>query len=544
MRFGDTPLADAEGAILVHTLKRGRLVLKKGRVLDAKDLAALAAAGVTSVVAARLEPDDVGEDDAARRIADAVGDRHGLATGAPFTGRCNLVAEAAGVAVLDPARIDRINLVHEAATLATVMPFEAVEPGQIVATVKIVTFAVPSDVIDACTHIAAEGGPPVRLAPYRRMRVGLLQTHQPGDKESLLEKAVDVTRQRLAPLGATLDRELRTPHEAGAVADALATLAAECDVVLVLGSSAIVDRRDVVPEAVARAGGTIEHLGMPVDPGHLTLFARLGAARILGIPGSSRSPRPHGFDKVLQRLAAGLEVTPADIARMGVGGLLKDIPGRPAPRVSAPEAPSRAPRVAALVLAAGQSRRMGPVNKLLAEVDGQPMVAHAVDAALASKARPVVVVTGHEPERVRATLAGRDVIFAHNAHYAEGLSTSLKAGLDALPDDIDGVAIVLGDMPSVVAAHIDRLIAAFDPSAGRTICVPTFNGKRGNPVLWARRYFAEMRGVAGDVGARHLIGAHADEISEVAMADTAVLEDLDTPDALAAHLARRRHREA
>jgi molybdenum cofactor cytidylyltransferase len=543
MKFGATALDEAAGAILVHTLRRGRLVLKKGRVLTAKDIAALQAAGVASVVAARLEADDVGEDAAAARIARAVAGEN-LTPSEPFTGRCNLVASAPGVAVLDPARIERINLVHEAATLATVAPYEAVEAGQIVATVKIVTFAVPETVIADCGRIAAEGGAPVRVAAYRPVSVGLIQTRQAGDKATLLDKAVEVTRQRLAPLGATLDRDLRTAHDPDQVAAALRELSTECDIVLVLGSSAIVDRRDVVPAAVELIGGTVEHLGMPVDPGHLTLFARIGAARVLGLPGSARSPRPHGFDKVLRRLAAGIEVTPADIARMGVGGLLKDIPGRPAPRASAPESPPRPPRVAALVLAAGQSRRMGPVNKLLAEVDGRPMVAHAVDAALASKAQPVVVVTGHEPERVRAALAGRNVTFAHNALYAEGLSGSLRAGLDALPADIDGVVICLGDMPSVAASHIDRLIAAFDPAGGRTICVPTFNGKRGNPVLWARRYFAEMREVAGDVGARHLIGAHADEISEVAMADTSVLEDLDTPDALAAHIARRQNREA
>ncbi len=543
MKFGDTPLVEAEGAILVHTLRRGRLVLKKGRVLDAKDVAALDAAGVGSVAAARLEPGDVGEDAAALQIARAVAGEN-LTASQPFTGRCNLVAAAAGVAVLDPARIDRINVVHEAATLATVMPFEAVETGQIVATVKIVTFAIPETVIETVALIAAEAGAPVRLAAYHPMRAGLLQTRQPGDKDSLLDKAVEVTRRRLALLGATLDREIRTAHETGPVAEALRDLAAGCDVILVLGSSAIVDRRDVVPMSVAQAGGTVDHLGMPVDPGHLTLFARLGRTHVMGLPGSARSPRPHGFDKVLQRLAAGLDVTPLDVARMGVGGLLKEIPGRPVPRASVPETPPRKPRVAALVLAAGQSRRMGPVNKLLAEVDGRPMVAHAVDAALASAARPVVVVTGHEPERVRAALAGRDVTFAHNPLYVEGLSGSLRAGLDALPADIDGVVVLLGDMPSVATGHIDRLIAAFDPAGGKTICVPTFNGKRGNPVLWARRYFAEMREVAGDVGARHLIGAHADEICEVAMADTAVLEDLDTPEALAAHLARRRNREA
>jgi len=538
MKFGETPLEEAEGAILVHTLRRGRLVLKKGRILSAADIDALRSAGATSIVVTKLDADDVGEDAAARRIAEAAaGDN--LAVGDAFTGRCNITAREAGIVILDPTRIDRINEVHEAATLATVLPYEAVEAGQIVATVKIVTFAVPEDVVRRCATAARSGGAVLRLAAFRPTKVGLLQTLLPGDKPAVIDKTVGVTRNRLAAMGATLDREARCAHDANEVAQALKAMEANgCAIVLVLGASAIVDRRDVVPSAIERAGGKVEHLGMPVDPGHLMLLARLGGARVLGIPGSARSPRLHGFDLVLRRLVAGIEVTGADIMRMGVGGLMKEIPGRPMPRARTTDAAPRTKRIAALVLAAGQSRRMGS-NKLIADIAGEPMVARTVDAALASKASPVVVVTGHQSDRVRAALAGRKVIFAHNERYAEGLSTSLRTGLDALPADIDGAIVCLGDMPSVTASHLDRLIAAFDPDGGAAICVPSFNGKRGNPVLWAKAYFPEMREVAGDVGARHLIGAHGDEIREVAMPDTGVLEDLDTPAALAAHLAAR-----
>jgi molybdenum cofactor cytidylyltransferase len=535
LKFGDTPLDDAEGAILVHTLRRGKLVLKKGRIVTAADIAALRAAGVTSIVAARLEPTDVGEDTAARRIAEAcAGD--GVAVGDGYTGRCNLTATAAGIVVLEPARVDALNEVHEAATLATALPWDAVEPGQIVATVKIVTFAVPDEVVRRC----AAAGAKIRVAAFKPTNVGLLQTLLPGDKPAVIDKTVEVTRNRLVHMGATLHREIRCPHDEAEVAAALKKLEAEgCAIVLVLGASAIVDRRDVVPMAISKAGGSVEHLGMPVDPGHLMLLARLGSARVLGIPGSARSPRLHGFDLVLRRLVAGVAVTGADLMRMGVGGLMKEIPGRPMPRAKTPQATPHMKRVAALVLAAGQSTRMGS-NKMMADIAGTPMIAHTVDAVLASAADPVVIVTGHQPERVREALAGRKVAFVHNPHYAEGLSTSLRAGLDALPADVDAVIVALGDMPGVSAAHLDRLIAAFDPDAGAAICVPSFNGKRGNPVLWSKAYFPEMREIAGDVGARHLIGAHADEIKDVAMPDAGVLEDLDTPAALAAHLAARK----
>jgi molybdenum cofactor cytidylyltransferase len=286
---------------------------------------------------------------------------------------------------------------------------------------------------------------------------------------------------------------------------------------------------------------------MPVDPGNLMLLARLGPMRVLGLPGSARSPRFHGFDWVLQRLHAGLDVTGADLMHMGVGGLLKEIPSRPLPRAAAAPLPepvraAEALPVAAVVLAAGQSRRMGPVNKLLADVGGMPMVRQVVTAVAASRARPIVVVTGHEAERVRAALDGLPVSFVDNPDYAEGLSASLRHGLAAVPENAKGALVALGDMPLVDTRQIDRLIAAFDPAAGRAICVPVWHGKRGNPVLWARRFFAEMQAVAGDVGARHLIGEHDDSVHEVEMDSDAVLIDVDSPDALASLTAPGRER--
>jgi molybdenum cofactor cytidylyltransferase len=176
---------------------------------------------------------------------------------------------------------------------------------------------------------------------------------------------------------------------------------------------------------------------------------------------------------------------------------------------------------------------MGKVNKLLAQVDGKPMVAHVTESLLASQARPLAVVTGHDYAAVEAVLPKRGFTLAHNPDFASGLSSSLRRGLAALPEDIDGVLVCLGDMPRVSPAIVNRLIAAFNPLEGRAICVPTWQGKRGNPVLFARRFFAEMQEIAGDTGARALIGEHAEVVCEVPMDDDAVLLDVDTPEALA-----------
>ena len=573
MIFGDMPLTHAEGALLAHSVVQQGINFKKGRRLSAEDIAALAAAGLESVVAARLEPGDVHEDRAAEAIAGALRGP-GLRASAAFTGRCNLMAEARGLLLADRERLDELNLLDEAVTVATLPPYAPVEARQMAATIKIIPFAVPGELLDRALATAKDGaqdgardGPPIlRVAAFRPRRVALVQTRLPGLKASLLDKTRAAVEGRLAALDCRLLSETRCGHQADEIAREIADLHdAGAEIVLVSGASAIVDRRDVVPAGIVAAGGAIEHFGMPVDPGNLILLGRVEEMPVLGLPGCARSPKLNGFDWVLQRLVAGLEVGPAEVMAMGAGGLLKETAARPLPRAQAVEGAvegtvegavegaaeetseavpgaARAPRIAAVVLAAGQSTRMGRANKLLAEVAGQPMVRRVLDQVLASQAAAVAVVTGHDRARIEAATqdatGGGRCRLVHNADFAAGLSTSLHRGLAALPEDIDGALVCLGDMPQVTAHVIDRLIAAFDPLEGRAICLPTWAGKRGNPALLARRYFAEVQAISGDVGARALIGEYPEAVAEVAMDDLpsgfSVLEDVDTPEELRA----------
>ncbi len=532
MRFGRIPVSSARGAIIGHTLRLGPgAALKKGTVLGEAEIAALVAAGHDAVIAAQLDADDLPEDRAASLVGAAVAGA-GVRVAEAATGRCNLHAEAAGVLLVDRPRVDRLNLVDEAVTLATIAPFAPVRAGDMVATVKVIPFAARRDVVESCASIAA--GEALSVAPFRPFRAGLILTRLPGVSEGVLDRAASAQRVRAARLGGAIGRELRCAHDEIEVASAIGTLLAEgLSPLLLLGAAAIVDRRDVIPAAVERAGGELLHLGMPVDPGNLLLLARHGETAILGVPGCARSLRRSGFDMVLERLAAGLSPSRSDLMTMGVGGLLTDIPSRPHPRAG-DDAQLPDPAVAAVVLGAGSSRRMGAQNKLLAEVDGAPMIVRVVDALLATRARPIVVVTGHDAEAVRVALRGREITFVHNARHEEGMSSSLRAGVAELGEDIDGALICLGDMPRVRPAHLEALLGAFDPADGRPLCVPVWERRRGNPVLFAARYFPEIRLLEGDVGARSLLEKHAAEICYVPMDDRGVTLDVDTPEALLA----------
>lgn len=532
MKFGSVPVGDAIGATAVHSIRQGDFVLKKGTLIGESEVAALKAAGIAEITIARVEPGDVSEDQAAADIAVAVkGD--GVRVDRAFTGRCNLFAEKSGVLIIDKKSVDALNRIDESITVATLAAFKPVVEGEMVATVKIIPFAVDGTDRDEAVAAAVKAKPVIRVAPYKVRKIGVVSTLLPGLAPKVIEKTLKITAARIAPAGAEIIAERRVAHEQGVLSRTIGELLdAGAELVIVFGASAIADRRDVIPAAVEAVGGQIEHFGMPVDPGNLMLIGKVRGQPVLGAPGCARSPKENGFDWVLMRLLAGIHVTREDITGMGVGGLLMEIVTRPQPREKMDAPAGR--RVAAVVLAAGRSTRMGAVNKMLAQIGGKPLVRIAAEQAVASHAHPVIVVTGHEREKVESVLRGLPVRLVHNPDYADGLGTSLKTGIAAVPQDSDAVIVCLGDMPQVDAALIDRLIAAFDPERGALVVVPSIDGRRGNPVVWSRRFFQDLMGIQGDVGARYLIGNYAESVVEVPVAGDAALTDVDTPESLSA----------
>jgi molybdenum cofactor cytidylyltransferase len=530
MKFGPTTPDDAIGGVTVHTLRQGTFVLKKGTIIGPVEVEALNRAGVKEVVVVRLDDGDVSEDVAAADVARAVAGE-GVIVERAFTGRANLFAGRAGVLVVDRVAVNRINDVDEAITFATLPAYKPVVQGEMIATVKLIPFGVEAGLRDAA--VAAARTNVLRVAPYRIKRVGIVSTVLPGLAPKVIDKTLRVTAERLAPAGAAIIAERRVPHdqiELSAAIKEMLDLGAE--LVIVFGASAIADRRDVIPAALTAAGGVVDHFGMPVDPGNLLLIGKARGVPVLGAPGCARSPVENGFDWVLMRLLAGLKVARRDLTGMGVGGLLMEIVTRPQPRIS--PATDSNNDIAAVILAAGRSTRMGGPNKLLAELDGKPLVRIVTEQVLASKASSVTVVTGHQAAEVERALRGLNVTVVYNPDFPTGLASSVKAGIRVVPKGAGGALVCLGDMPLVDTNLVDRLIAAFAPDRGLLIAVPISDGKHGNPVLWSRRFFDELMSLEGDVGARHLLLRHAEAVAEVSVDARGAFFDIDTPQTLAA----------
>lgn len=528
MDFGPVPLKDAEGAMLAHSLVLADgSRIRKGTILDAKMLRDVEAAGIETVTVARLADHDVAEDEAAGRIGDLISGNH-LRKDSARTGRVNFFAAANGIFRVSRALVDAVNAIDPAITLATLHDFTEVNEGRIVATIKIIPYAVSSTSLarvlelDLATAFA--------IQPYETKSVAFIATELPGMKASVVNKTRANLEKRLALSGSSVVSDQRVPHETGAVANALCQTPDDCDLVVLFGASAISDERDVIPAAVEKAGGSITRFGMPVDPGNLLLLAELGGRPVVGAPGCARSPAENGFDWLLQRLCANIPVSADDVAGLGVGGLLMETGSRPHPRVA--RKPGGPVPVAAVILAAGQSRRMGKTNKMTVPVKGKPMVRHVGEAATGAGVDRVCVVTGYQPDETLAALSGLEIVNVPNPDHATGLSSSLAAGIAALPEKCGAAIILLGDMPFVTSAMIGQMLEASRDHPGHII-MATHEGKRGNPVLWPARFFDELQQVEGDVGARHIIGANADFVVEVELGRAASL-DLDTPEALKA----------
>ncbi|PST21747.1 4-diphosphocytidyl-2C-methyl-D-erythritol kinase [Mesorhizobium plurifarium] len=531
MRFGPVRLADAEGALLGHSVKVGALKLSKGHRLSPDDVAALAEADVAEVIAARLEPGDLPEDEAAARIAAAIAPDH-LRFSSATTGRVNVYATATGLFVADRVIVDLLNRIDPAITLACLADHVAVEAGDMVATIKIIPLAVPQALVEQAQALL-RADRAFEIKPFTPRRAALVATELPSLKTQVMDKTRAVLTARLLQSGSSLESEQRVAHTTEAVAAAISEAAASHDLIIVFGASAVADPNDVIPAAIRLAGGVVDHVGMPVDPGNLLVLGRLGEIPVLGAPGCARSPKENGFDWILDRLIAGEWPSNADITGLGVGGLLKEIPTRPQPREGSA---SRPPGPAGIVvLAAGQASRMGPEgrHKLLAEFEGVPLVRRSVETAIAAAPGRVTVVTGHREAEIRAALAGLQATFVSNPDYASGMASSLVAGLSALDAGAGGMLVMLADMPGITSEHLEKLIAAFEAESGRAVIRAAASGQRGNPVILPKETFHAVRQLVGDVGARHIVERCGLPVIDVELGAAARL-DLDTPEAIVA----------
>lgn len=535
MKFGPCALSDCLDAILVYAvdLPDGRIA--KGTCLTSDHLSRLRANGIDDIIVARLEDGDLGEDAAADMIAKAMMPAN-VRLSVAATGRVNIHATKRGLLRVDRLRLRDINMVDEGITLSTVQHNQLVEAGDLIATLKIIPYSVAETAVATVIGLGA-GEPVISFHALRPRSFGLIQTRIPGMADKILKATEQTAKQRLNQLGCTLVDSRVVAHEAAAIDQAItASRANGPAVMLIAGGSAIADRRDEVPMGVIAAGGRIDHFGLPVDPGNLLMLSHIDEMPVIGMPGCARSIKMNGFDWILHLLLADLRIDAAEIADMAAGGLLMEIVSRPLPRRMVERRQISNATIGGVILAAGQSRRMGAQNKLLAEIDGVPIIRRTAQAMLDGGLNDLVIVTGHEHRLVAAALDDLPVTCIYNDEYQSGQASSVACGVRHHQNGSHAaVLIALGDMPLVRPELIAALLRDHSslPDATDRITLPVFDGRRGNPVIWGRGFFDELVALTGDAGGRIIFAENKNAVNSLGWPDDSIHLDIDTPEALA-----------
>ena len=535
MKFGPCALSDCLDAILVHAvyLPDGRIA--KGTCLTSDHLSRLRANGIDDIIVARLEDGDLGEDAAADMIAKAMMPAN-VRLSVAATGRVNIHATKRGLLRVDRLRLRDINMVDEGITLSTVQHNQLVEAGDLIATLKIIPYSIAETAVATVIGLGA-GEPVISFHALRPRSFGLIQTRIPGMADKILKATEQTAKQRLNQLGCTLVDSRVVAHEAAAIDQAItASRANGPAVMLIAGGSAIADRRDEVPMGVIAAGGRIDHFGLPVDPGNLLMLSHIDEMPVIGMPGCARSIKMNGFDWILHLLLADLRIDAAEIADMAAGGLLMEIVSRPLPRRMVGRRQISNATIGGVILAAGQSRRMGAQNKLLAEIDGVPIIRRTAQAMLDGGLNDLVIVTGHEHRLVAAALDDLPVTCIYNDEYQSGQASSVACGVRHHQNGSHAaVLIALGDMPLVRPELIAALLRDHSslPDATDRITLPVFDGRRGNPVIWGRGFFDELVALTGDAGGRIIFAENKNAVNSLGWPDDSIHLDIDTPEALA-----------
>ncbi len=506
---------------MAHSLTVAGKKWHKGSTLTEENIKPLSALGVENVQVFLLGADDISEDEAAETAANHICGK-GLNVVPVGRGRANLVATTDGIFIPDKA-IDSINLLDDAFSAASLPSHTAVYSGQLVATIKVVPYAVSKVVLSKLTTHDTMA----QVHAYKKLKALAIVTGS-----DITDKIKHTLQHRLSRLNSNIEDYRVVAHNQTSVTEAINDLKrSDANLILLLGVSAISDHRDVIPAALEAANGKIIKLGIPTDPGNLLMLGQLCGKYVIGLPGCARSPALNGLDFVLERIAANLPLGHRELTLMGTGGLLKEMPERRVPRAPIIKTTSST-SITSVVLAAGKANRAQGISKLLSKIKDRSVLETTITNIAKQSKSAIHVVTGHNAQALNDILTKLNVTVVHNAEYERGMGVSLASGIDSLKNKPSYAMICLADMPFIRADTYEKLTLAAQQAHEGAILIPTFHGKRGHPVVWHQQYFNKLIALNADIGGKQIIQEAREHVIEVPVEDAGILIDLDTPEML------------
>ena len=531
MKIENLDPRESKGSILAQSYNLSERKLSKGTRVSKAIVELLNKENIKSILCAVPDENDMDEDAAAEAISNAI-DRNRIYAEEASTGRVNFRTPALGVVRYNRDLIKKINLVDESIAFSIVEHNQLLAKNDLIATLKIIPFFASKIYVERVVALLSKYEI-FKIHRLEEKKVDFIQTYYDWQKRSIFKATSNVTRSRLDALGCLLEKETLIPHDHESLCSEIkSSLDSGAQVLLISGASAITDRSDYIPRAILSVGGEIIQYGLAVDPGNLLLIGQIGSTTVIGMPGCARSPKLNGFDWVLQLLMANIPITKEELADMGAGGLLMEIASRPLPRALSKSVYKRGKKIMGVILAAGNSTRMGKDNKLLRNVGDASLVRNTAVEMLNSDVDSCSIVLGYQSDKVAEVIKDLNISLILNPLWQEGQASSLKAALNTLDDTYSDLLIMLGDLPGVKSRHINTIIEEHLLTNNRRskITIPSFNGKKGNPVIWGRSFFPDLSNLEGDVGGRALFNHHPAAINLLDMDDPAVVTDTDTPE--------------
>ena len=528
------------GSVLAQTYNLPGKTVSKGTLITKEIVAYFRTGNVQIILCAVPEEGDIHEDEAAEAISSAIDKNHIYAEKAS-TGRVNFKSQSLCLVRYERDLIKEVNLVDESIAFSIVEHNQLLAKNDLIATLKIIPFFTQKKYVDQVISILAKNEL-FKTHSLNKKEVSLIQTSFEWQKKSIFKATSNVTRNRLEALDCSLNEEKLICHDYEVLRSEIKScIESGIDILLLSGASAIIDRSDYIPKAILSEGGEIIQYGLAVDPGNLLLVAKIGKTTIIGMPGCARSPKLNGFDWVLQLLMADIPVVKEELAEMGAGGLLMEIASRPLPRALAKSVNKREKKIMGVILAAGNSTRMGKDNKLLKNIDGVPLIRNIALEITKSDLDSCSIVLGYQSDKVADVIKDLNINLILNPLWKEGQASSLKAALNSLTSSYSDLLIMLGDLPGIKSGHINRIIEEHLSSENRSskITIPSFKGETGNPVIWGKSFFHDLSNLEGDVGGRVLFSQHPAAINLIEMDDPSVVTDTDTPEDFYDFLANR-----
>ncbi len=519
------------GSVIAQTYNLPGKTISKGTFMTSGIVDYFKEGDVQNILCAVPDNDDIHEDEAANIISNAI-DRSQLYTESASTGRVNFKSRSLCLVRYERELIKEVNLVDESIAFSIVEHNQLLAKNDLIATLKIIPFFTQKKYIDQVIAILAKNEL-FKTHRLNKKEVSLIQTSFEWQKKSMFKATSNVTRNRLEALDCSLNEEKLIRHDFEVLRSEIrSSIESGIDILLISGASAIIDRSDYIPKAILSEGGEIIQYGLAVDPGNLLLIGKVGNTTVIGMPGCARSPKLNGFDWVLQLLMADIPINREELADMGAGGLLMEIASRPLPRALAKSVSKRGKKVMGVILAAGNSTRMGKDNKLLRNIGTAPLIRNTAIEMLKSDLDTCSIVLGYQSDKVADVIKDLNINLILNPLWKEGQASSLRAAINSLDSTYSDLLIMLGDLPGIKSSHINSIIEEHLLTDNRKskITIPSFKGQKGNPVIWGRSFFHDLSNLEGDVGGRTLFSEHPAAINILEMDEPWVVKDADTPE--------------